>query len=117
MVMSALYDRMSRNAILWMAYSTEFIDAARARECGLVSQVVPAAQLDAEIERFCQVLLGRPRPAILGLKEYLRVAPILLFSELAVALVIPWFFALQEQALLLRGVDLANEARQPGGAL
>ena len=27
-----------------------------------------------EAERFCRVLLSRPRPAILGLKEYLRVA-------------------------------------------
>ena len=75
MVMSALYDRISRNALLWMAYSTDFIDAQRALSLGLVSQVVPAAELDAEVERFCKVLLGRPRPAILGLKEYLHVAP------------------------------------------
>jgi enoyl-CoA hydratase/carnithine racemase len=75
MVMSAVYDRMSRNAILWMAYSTDFIDAQRALQYGLVSHVVPAAQLSEEVERFCQVLLSRPRPAILGLKEYLRVAP------------------------------------------
>lgn len=75
MVMSAVYDRMNRNAILWMAYSTDFIDAQRAMAYGIVSQVVPQAQLDAEVERFVQVLLSRPRPAILGLKEYLRVAP------------------------------------------
>jgi enoyl-CoA hydratase len=36
---------------------------------------VPEAQLDAELTRFCDLLLSRPRPAILGLKEYLRVAP------------------------------------------
>ena len=29
MVMSALYDRMNRNAIMWMTYSAEFIDAQR----------------------------------------------------------------------------------------
>ena len=75
MVMSAVYDRMSRNAILWMAYSTDFIDAQRALAFGIVSNVVPAAQLDAEVDRFCGLLLSRPRPAILGLKEYLRVAP------------------------------------------
>ena len=75
MVMSAVYDRMSRNAILWMAYSTDFIDAQRALAYGLVSQVVPDAKLDAEVDRFADVLLSRPRPAILGLKEYLRVAP------------------------------------------
>lgn len=75
MVMSAVADRMSRNAILWMAYSAEFIDAQRALSYGIVSTVVPAASLVAEAERFCRVLLGRPRPAVLGLKEYLRVAP------------------------------------------
>jgi enoyl-CoA hydratase len=75
MVMSAVADRMSRNAILWMAYSADFIDAQRALTYGIVSTVVPAAALLQEAERFCRVLLARPRPAILGLKEYLRVAP------------------------------------------
>jgi hypothetical protein len=37
--------------------------------------VVPSTELAGEAERFCQVVLNRPRPAILGLKEYLRVAP------------------------------------------
>ena len=46
-----------------------------------------------------------------------RVLVDLALSELAVVLLGTWFFALQEQALLLRGVDLAAEARQPGGAL
>jgi enoyl-CoA hydratase len=75
MVMSALYDRVNRNAILWMAYGADFIDAERAMALGIVSTVVPAGGLDAEVQRFCDVLLSRPRPAILGLKEYLRVAP------------------------------------------
>jgi enoyl-CoA hydratase len=75
MVMSALYDRVNRNAILWMAYSAEFIDAQRALAYGMVSTVVPAAKLGEELDRYCQILLSRPRPAILGLKEYLRVAP------------------------------------------
>jgi enoyl-CoA hydratase len=75
MVMSAVYDRMNRNAILWMAYSADFIDAQRALAYGLVSQVVAHEQLEAEVERFCKLLLSRPRPAILGLKEYMRVAP------------------------------------------
>jgi enoyl-CoA hydratase len=75
MVMSALYDRMNRNALLWLAYSTDFIDAQRALAYGLVSTVVPAARLNDEVDRFCELLLSRPRPAILGLKEYLRVAP------------------------------------------
>ena len=75
MVMSALYDRVNRNAILWMTYSADFIDAERAMAYGIVSQVVEAGRLNEEVERFCETLLGRPRPAILGLKEYLHSAP------------------------------------------
>lgn len=75
MVMSALYDRVNRNAILWMAYSAAFISAHEALAYGFVSRVVPALQLEEKTEDFCRTLLGRPRPAILGLKEYLRVAP------------------------------------------
>ena len=75
MVMSAVYDRMNRNAIMWMAYTAEFISGERALTYGLVSQVVESSKFNAEVERFCQVLLSRPRPAILGLKEYMRVAP------------------------------------------
>jgi enoyl-CoA hydratase len=75
MVMSALYDRMNRNAILWMTYSTDFISAERALAYGLVSTVVPAADLEDEVAKFCQKLLKAQRPALRGLKEYLRVAP------------------------------------------
>lgn len=75
MVMSALYDRINRNAILWMAYSADFIDAELARSYGLVGTVAPAAGLHKQVERFIDLLLMRPRPAILGLKEYLRSAP------------------------------------------
>jgi enoyl-CoA hydratase len=75
MVMSALYDRVNRNAVLWMTYSTDFISAERALAYGLVSTVVPAIDLEDEVARFCQKLLQAPRPALRGLKEYLRVAP------------------------------------------
>lgn len=46
-----------------------------------------------------------------------RVAVDLFASQLAIVALGPWFFALQEQALLLRGVNLAEEAREPGGTL
>ena len=75
MVMSAVYDRMNRNAILWMAYSSDFISAHQAMTYGIISNVVAADKIKAEVDRFCGILLSRPRPAILGLKEYLRVAP------------------------------------------
>ena len=75
MVMSALYDRINRNAIMWMAYSAEFIDAQQAMMYGVVSRMVDADKLEDEVTKFCEVLLSRPRPGILGLKEYLRSAP------------------------------------------
>jgi enoyl-CoA hydratase len=75
MAMSAVADRMNRSAALWMTYSTDFIDAHHALSSGLISTVVPAARLNEEVDRFCEGLLSRPRPAILRLKEYLHVAP------------------------------------------
>ena len=41
MVMSALVDRVPRKAMSYFVYSTAMISAARAREAGLVSEVVP----------------------------------------------------------------------------
>lgn len=75
MVMSALYNRISRNAIMWMTYSAEFIDAQQAMIYGIVSRAVDADKLEDEVTKFCETLLSRPRPGILGLKEYLRAAP------------------------------------------
>jgi len=75
MVMSSLFDRMNRNAIAWMTYSTDFINAERAMLYGIVSTVVPAARLESEVAAFCEKMANTPRPAIRGLKEYLRVAP------------------------------------------
>ena len=63
-------------ALVWASSAVSVAgDAGRALAYGVVSHVVPAASLTEEVEQFCRVLLGRPRPAILGLKEYLRVAP------------------------------------------
>ncbi len=75
MVTSALSDRINRNVVLWMAYSADFIDANQAMTYGFVSTVVPPGELDDAVNRFCSVLLSRPRPGILGLKEFMRVAP------------------------------------------
>ena len=42
---------------------------------GIVSRAVDADKLEDEVASFCETLLRRPRPGILGLKEYLRSAP------------------------------------------
>ena len=74
MVMSALVDRVPRKALSYFVYSTAMISAARAREAGLVSEVVPAAELDAAVETLCATMMKAPQPARLGVKEYTRTA-------------------------------------------
>ena len=86
----------------------------RLKRDGLAPQIIGAL--------LANIVLYFAQPLLLGIDvakgtTLSRLVVDLSLSELAVALVIPWFFALQEHALLLRGVDLANEARQPGGAL
>ena len=66
---------MNRNAILWMAYSTELITAEEAVQFGLVSRVVADDALAAVAEAMCRKVVAYPRPAVRGLKEYLRSAP------------------------------------------
>lgn len=75
MVMSSLFDRVPRNAIAYLTYSTDFVDAQRALTYGIVSQVVAGAKLDEAVAEFCKKMVNTPRPALLGVKEYLRVAP------------------------------------------
>ena len=74
MVMSAMIDRVPRKAMTYFVYSTGMISAARAREAGLVSEVVPLGELDAAVEALCATMMKAPRPARLGAKEYARTA-------------------------------------------
>jgi enoyl-CoA hydratase len=74
MVMSALIDRVPRKALTYMVYSTGMISAARAREAGLVSEVVPLAEVDAFVETLCATMMKAPRPARLAVKEYTKTA-------------------------------------------
>ena len=56
------------------------------------------------------LLLGRhPAPAA----AWTRLLADLIFSQIFLALLAPWFFALQREALLLARVDLAAEQREP----
>jgi enoyl-CoA hydratase len=74
MVMSALVDRVPRKAMTYLVWSTAVISAARAREAGLVSEVFPAAELDAAVEALCAQIMKAPRPARVGCKDYARTA-------------------------------------------
>jgi enoyl-CoA hydratase/carnithine racemase len=74
MVMSALVDRVSRKALTYLVWSTAVVSAQRAREAGIVSEVFPAAELDAAVETLCKQIMQAPRPARVGCKDYARAA-------------------------------------------
>jgi enoyl-CoA hydratase len=74
MVMSALVDRVPRKALTYLVWSTAVVSAQRAREAGIVSEVFPAAELDAAVEALCTQIMQAPRPARVGCKDYARAA-------------------------------------------
>ncbi len=74
MVMSALIDRTTMKAMHYLVYSAAEISAERAMMFGLVSDVVPAAELDDRVTRLCERIISYPAPATEGTKEYLRRA-------------------------------------------
>jgi enoyl-CoA hydratase/carnithine racemase len=74
MVMSSFIDRVPRKAFTYLVYSTKVISAERALSFGIVSDVVPAAELDAAAKDTVAAILKAPPPAIRGVKEYARTA-------------------------------------------
>lgn len=75
LAMSALIDRVPRKAIMDMVYSTDPFDARRALAIGLVSRIVPAQDLQKEVDRFVAGVVSRSTPTLLAVKEYMRSAP------------------------------------------
>ena len=74
MVMSALVDRVPRKAMTYFVWSTAIFPASRAREAGIVSEIFPAAELDAAVDSLCAQIMKAPRPARVGCKDYARTA-------------------------------------------
>jgi enoyl-CoA hydratase len=72
--MSALIDRVPRKAVTYLVYSTEEIDADKAFAIGLVSNVVPASDLEAAVSALVDRLKKAPLAALLAVKEYARSA-------------------------------------------
>lgn len=72
--MSALVDRVPRKAATFLVYSTQEIDAYKALTFGIVSNVVPANELDAAVAALVERLEKIPLPALLAVKEYARSA-------------------------------------------
>src|SRR5262245_28828224 len=74
MVMSALVDRVPRKAMTYLVWSTAVIGPQQAREAGIASAVIPAAELDAAVDALCKQIMAAPRPARVGCKDYARAA-------------------------------------------
>ena len=55
---------VSRKQAMEMLLTGEFIDAQTAKERGLVNRVVPAEQLDAEIDKLTASILAKPAVAV-----------------------------------------------------
>ena len=72
--MSALVDRVPRKAATYLIYSTQEIDAGKALMFGIVSDVVPAADLDSTVGKLVERLKQTPLPALMAVKEYGRSA-------------------------------------------
>jgi len=60
----ALSRNIGRKQAFEMLVTGDFIDAATARERGLVNRVVPANQLDSEIEKLIASILSKPGSAL-----------------------------------------------------
>lgn len=73
--MAPLLERMPTKAIGALVYSAEEENAAWALATGLVSKVVDAHALDAELDALTQRMLGFPQPALEAVKQYLGTAP------------------------------------------
>jgi enoyl-CoA hydratase len=74
MVMSSFVDRIPRKAFTYLVYSTAVISAERALSFGIVSEVAPAANLEALVAQVTGAILKAPLPAVRGVKEYARHA-------------------------------------------
>jgi enoyl-CoA hydratase len=74
MVLSSLIDRVPRKAITYLVQTTATIGAERALSFGIVSEVVPAGQLEAKVAEVCAAILKAPPIATEGVKEYVSRA-------------------------------------------
>jgi enoyl-CoA hydratase len=72
--MSALVDRVPRKAATYLIYSTQEIDAYKALMFGIVSDVVPADELESAVSKLVDRLKKTPLPALMAVKEYGRSA-------------------------------------------
>jgi enoyl-CoA hydratase/carnithine racemase len=77
LAISALMPKVPRKALAWMVYAMPEIDAQAALQLGIVSAVVPLANLDAAVAETLKTMTARSPAALGAVKEYLRTAPMM----------------------------------------
>jgi enoyl-CoA hydratase len=77
LAISALMPRTQRKALTWMVYSMEELDASMALQFGIVSAVVPAAQLDTAVSKLITNMTARSPEALIAVKDFFRTAPLM----------------------------------------
>jgi enoyl-CoA hydratase len=70
MAMSSLVDRAARKGVVYLTYSHKEVDAQTALAYGLVSLVVPEAELDAALEDLVQRITQAKMAAVRAVKEF-----------------------------------------------
>lgn len=70
--MARMIGAVSDKSLAYIALSADEFSATDARAAGLVSIVVPPAELDAEVERFIAKVANIPKPAAYAIKEFLH---------------------------------------------
>jgi enoyl-CoA hydratase len=75
MVMSSFVDRVPRKAMAYLVYSMFEVSPERALSYGIVSDVVPAGQLEAHVKKLIDAMLKAPRISLTAAKEYVRTGP------------------------------------------
>ena len=77
LAMSGAFDRVLPKHLQWMVYTCRKLDARAAQAIGLASHVVPATDLDAEVERTLAEITKAGRGALIAVKKYVRESRLL----------------------------------------
>jgi enoyl-CoA hydratase len=75
LAISALMARVPRKALTHLVYSMAEVDAATALQLGIVSQVVPLADLDGALAKLLATMTARSPEALVAVKDFFRAAP------------------------------------------
>jgi enoyl-CoA hydratase/carnithine racemase len=75
LAISALMPRVPRKALAWMVYSMDELDAKTALQIGIISKVVPSAQVEGEVAKLLATMTARTPEALVAVKDFFRSAP------------------------------------------